>query len=204
MKKRNLVVTLALVIALFLCACGSANAGNSLVGKWTGNVDLTNQIVQNMVAANASIEKYAKFENLQFTFIFEFTEDELSMHLDEASTQQFLENVKTGVANTIDAMVAGVAAENDMTVEDVYAGMGVTRDAYIQSVVEAMQLEEMVKSIAESLMLNGKYEADGETILVLYEDNTYEEMKYKLGMEDLTITVSDGTNDYQIPCTKAK
>ena len=204
MKKRNLFIALIMAMVFLFTACGTGNAGDSLVGKWTGTVDLTDQIVQNMVAENASIEKYAKFENLQFAFIFEFTQDELSMHLDENSTKQFLTNVQTGVANTVDAMVAGVAAENEVTEEDVYAGMGVTRDAYIQSVVEAMQLETMVKSIAESLMLSGKYEADGETILVLYEDNTYEEMKYKLGIEDLTITVSDGTNEYQISCTKTK
>ena len=161
MKKRNLFIALVMAMVFLFTACGAGNAGDSLVGKWTGTVDLTDQIVQNMVTANAAIEKYSKFENLQFTFIFEFTQDELSMHLDENSTKQFLTNVQTGVANTVDAMVAGVAAENEVTVEDVYAGMGVTRDAYIQSVVEAMQLETMVKSIAESLMLSGKYEADG-------------------------------------------
>ena len=203
MKKRNLFITLVMVITLLLAACGGGDS-NSLVGKWTGNLDLTDQIVQNMVATNADMEKYAKFENLTFTFVFQFTDKEVTLHIDEASTQKFVENIQAGVANTVDAMVAGVAAENNMTTDAVYAGMGVTRDAYIQSVVEAMQLETMVQSIAASLELKGTYEADGETILVVYEDNTYEEMKYNLGMEDLTITVSDGTNSYQIPCTKAE
>ena len=204
MKKRNRIITLIMVVLLVFTACGANGSANSLVGKWTGQLDLTNQIVQNMVATNASIEKYAKFENLQFTFVFEFTEEEVSVSIDEASTQQFVANIKTGVADTVDAMVAGVAAENNLTVDAVYSGMGVTRDAYVQSLIEEMELEAMVQSIVASLELKGAYEADGETILIVYEDNTYEEMKYVLGIEDLTITVSDGTNQYQIPCTKAK
>ena len=201
MKKRNVFIALVMTMVFLLSACGS---GNSLVGKWTGSLDLTNQIVQNMVASNAATEKYAKFENLKFTFVFEFTETEASVRIDEASTQQFIDNIKKGVADTVDAMVAGVAADNNRTVEEVYSGMGVTRDAYVQSVIEAMELETMVQTMVASMELKGKYEADGEAILILYDDNTYEEMKYNLGMEDLTITVSDGTNDYQIHCTKTK
>ena len=150
MKKRNLVIALAMAMLLLFTACGAEDKGNSLVGKWTGNLDLTNQIVQNMVAANASMEQYAKFENLQFAFVFEFTETEVNVHIDEASTQQFITNIKAGVANTVDAMVAGVAAENNMTTDAVYAGMGVTRDAYIQAVTDAMGIEAMVQAIAES------------------------------------------------------
>lgn len=204
MKKRNLVLALVMAVCMLLAACGSGSKADALVGKWTGSLDLTEQIVQNMVAVNADIANYAKFENLTFTFVFEFTEEEVNVHIDEASTQQFTENIKAGVANTVDAMVAAVAADNNMSVEAVYAGMGVTRDGYVQSVVDAMQVDVMVQSISESLVLKGAYEADEETILVVYEDDTYEEMKYTLGMEELTITISDGTNQYQIPCTKTK
>ena len=203
MKRRNVFLVLVMTICMLLSACGSAKA-DSLVGKWTGSLDLTNQIVQNMVAANSALEKHAQFENLQFSVVFYFTADEVKVHIDEASTQQFVANMKTGVGNTVDAMVAAAAAENNMTVEAVYAGMGVTRDSYVQSLIEAMQLEAMVKSIAESLELKGAYKADEETIVVLYEDDTYEEMKYALDGDKLTITISDGTNQYQIPCTKTK
>ena len=203
MKRRNLFLVLVMTVCMLLSACGSSKA-DALVGKWAGSLDLTNQIVQNMVAANSALEKHAQFEDLQFRVVFEFTADEVTVHIDETSTQQFVENMKTGVGKTVDAMVAAAAAENNMTVEAVYAGMGVTRDSYVQSLIDAMQLEAMVQSMAESLELKGAYEADEETILVLYEDDTYEEMKYTLGMEDLTITISDGTNQYQIPCTKTK
>ena len=40
--------------------------------------------------------------------------------------------------------------------------------------------------------------------VILYDDNTYEEMTYVLGVEDLTITITDGTNSFVIPCAKIK
>lgn len=203
MKKRNLLVALAMTLVMLFTACGTTES-NPLVGKWTGTLDLTDYIVQTMVAEDASVEKYAQFSDLTFTFVFEFTEDEVSLHVDEASTTAFITNVKAGVADMIDAMVSDVAAENDVNVEDIYAGMGVTRDSYVQSVVDGMNLDVMIGSMAEALELSGTYEADGETILVVYEDNTYEEMTYAFEGDNLVITLSDGTNSYTISCTKAK
>ena len=60
----------------------------------------------------------------------------------------------------------------------------------------------MVDAMASALELNGAYEYDDSQIVILYDDNTYEEMKYVLGIEDLTITITDGTNSFLIPCTK--
>ena len=67
-----------------------------------------------------------------------------------------------------------------------------------------MKIDAMVDAMATALELSGAYEYDENQIVVLYDDNTYEEMSYALGMEDLTITISDGTNSFAIPCTKTK
>lgn len=157
-----------------------------------------------MVAQDTSLEKYAQFENLSFTFLFEFTEDAVSMKVDEASTQQFIANAETGIANMIDAMVADMAATSGKTVEDVYAGMNVTREAFIDTVIQSAQLEAMVQGLVETFTLNGSYVAEEDTLTVIYEDNTYEEMKYAVGIEDLTITVSDGTNNFVFVCKEVK
>ena len=61
-----------------------------------------------------------------------------------------------------------------------------------------------MRNVAGALELNGSYKYDAEKIVVLYEDKTYEEMKYVLESEELTITVSDGTNEFAIPCSKTK
>lgn len=201
MKKRNLLLALVMSLVMLFTACGGEKA-NSFVGKWVGTLDLTDYIVQEMVAEDATMEQYAKFENLTFTFVFEFAENEVSLHLDEASTQQFIANAEAGVTSMVDAMVADLAADNNVTAEDIYAGMNVTRESFIQSSIDSMDIDAIVSAMAESLVLSGSYETDDETITVIYEDNTYEEMKYTLDGDKLAITVSDGTNDFVINCTK--
>ena len=204
MKKRNLLLVLVMTVVLLVTGCGQEEKTNPFLGKWTGTLDYTEFFTSSMVAGNASIEEFVKFENLNFTFIFEFTEEKVSLHVDEASKHSFVENVKTGVADMIDAMAANEASKNGISVEAVYEKMGVTRDDYVAYTIENLDLDTMVSVMAEALELNGSYEYDDEQIVVLYDDNTYESMKYALGMEDLTITISDGTNSFAIPCVKAQ
>lgn len=204
MKKRNFVLVLVMVAAMLLLACGKTEEPNPFVGKWSGTMDLTDQIVKEMLAQDESLKEYAQLENLTFTLEFEFTEDEVSLHLNDASAQQFISNAETGFTDMIDAMVADMAAENSMTEEDIYAGMGVTREDFIQSTIDSMHLDEMISATTEALELNGTYASDNEKIIVFYEDNTYEEMKYSFEGDVLVITVSDGTNSFEIECTKAE
>lgn len=202
MKKCKLLVALIMSCAMLLSACGG-DAGK-LVGKWNATLDLTDYIVQEMVAQDPSLEAYAKFENLSFAFQFEFTKDVVTLTVDEASAQQFITNAEAGIVKMIDAMVADMAEEANVTAEDVYAGMKVTRDVFIEATMNSLRLEDMVKELVEGLTLSGTYIAEGDTITVIYEDNTYEEMKFAFGKEDLTITVSDGANNFVFVCKEAK
>lgn len=204
MKKRNLLVILVMAVVMLFTGCANEEKENPFLGTWTGTLDYTQSFTDMMSAENADIEQYAAFENLTFTFTYTFTEDKVSMHVDEASKLSFVENVEAGVAKMIDAMAEAEATKNSITVDAVYAGMGVTRDAYVQYTIENMQIDAMVNAMATALELNGAYEYDETKIVVLYDDNTYEEMKYALGIEDLTLTISDGANSFVIPCTKTK
>ena len=204
MKKRNVWIALVMAVLMLFTGCANEKKVNPLLGTWTGTLDYTECFTDMMVAENAEIEQFAKFENLTFTFVFAFTEEKVSVHVDEASKLTFTENVEKGIASMIDAMAEAEATKNGITVEKVYEGMGVTRDAYVQYTIENMKIDAMVDTMATALELSGAYEYDENQIVVLYDDNTYEEMSYVLGMEDLTITISDGSNSFAIPCTKTK
>lgn len=192
-----------MVVVMLVTGCTKEESVNPFQGKWTGSVDMTEHVVNSMVTENENLKDFLDFEQLTFSLEFEFAEESVSLHVEETSKQQFITNMKAGVVKMVDAMVADVATKNDTTAADIYNGMGVTRDEYIQSVVESLKIEELVSSMASALELNGSYEYNDEKIVVLYEDDTYEEMTYTLGIEDLTITVSDGTNSFVIPCSKA-
>lgn len=204
MKKRNLLVALVMAVVMLFTGCGSEVTADNFVGKWKGTLDFSDYFTKVMVAENADLEKYAKFEGLTLTMVFEFTEDEVSLRLDEASTQEFIANAQDGVVKMIDAMAEAEAASIDVTVDDIFAGMNTTRDAYVQSVMSSMKLDVMVSEMAKALELNGKFYVDGDVLVVTYEDDTFEKMKYNFGKEDLTITVSDGTNEFPIHCQKTK
>ncbi len=204
MKKRSLVLVLAMIVAILLSACGEEEKPNPFVGRWSGNMDLTDHIVAEMIAQNESLKEYAEFDNLMFTLEFEFTEEEVSLQMNDTSAQQFISNVEAGFADMIDAMVTDMATEYRMTTEDIYAGMGTTREDFIQSTIDSMHLEQMINAMTEALELNGTYESDDEKIIVYYEDNTYEEMKYSFEGDTLMVTVSDGTNEFIIECTKTE
>lgn len=204
MKKRSLALVLVMVVAMLFSACGKQEEPSPFLGKWSGSMDLTDHYVKEMIAQNEALKEYAKFENLTLTLEFEFTEEKVSLHVNDTSAQQFISNAETGIADMVDAMVADTAAEYSMTAEDVYVGMGVTREAFIQSTIDSVHLEQMINGMAEALDLSGTYESDDEKIIVYYEDNTYEEMKYSFEGDKLFITVSDGTNDFTIECAKAE
>ena len=203
MKKCNACLVLVMVVVMLVTGCTKEESVNPFQGKWTGSVDMTEHVVNSMVTENENLKDFLDFEQLTFSLEFEFAEESVSLHVEETSKQQFITNMKAGVVKMVDAMVADVATKNDTTAADIYNGMGVTRDEYIQSVVESLKIEELVSSMASALELEGSYEYNDEKIVVLYEDDTYEEMTYTLGIEDLTITVSDGTNSFVIPCSKA-
>ena len=204
MRKKSLLVALVMTVIMLITGCGKEENVNPFLGKWTGTLDYTQCFTDMMSAENAEIEKFVKFENLTFTFEFAFTEENVSVHVDENSKAQFVTNVEKGIGDMIDAMADAEAAKNGITIEEVYDGMGVSRDEYVQYTIENLQLGAMVDAMADALELNGAYEYDEKSIVVLYDDNTYEEITYALGMEDLTITISDGTNSFVIPCTKAQ
>ena len=204
MKKRNLLVALVMAVVMLFAGCSSGVTADKFVGKWTGTLDFSKHFENLMVAENENLKEYAKFENLTFTLVFEFTEDTVSLHLDETSKDQFITNAEAGIANMIDAMAADEAASIDVTVDDIFAGMGTTRDAYLQSVMSSMQFDAMISEMANALELTGNYMIDGENLVVTYEDGTYENMKFNFGKETLTITISDGTNEFPILCEKTK
>lgn len=207
MKKRKLLVALVMMVAMLITGCEKeekVEPVNPLLGKWSGTLDYTESFTNVMVAENENIEKFIRFENLTFSFVFEFSEEKVSLYVDKTSATQFVANAEVGIANMIDAMAAEEASKNGITVDDVFEGMGVSRDAYVADTLKNMNLEVMVNALVEALELQGAYEADEKNIVVVYDDKTYEAMEYDLKGNELTICISDGSNEFPIKCTKAE
>ncbi len=203
MKKRSLLVSLILVFTLMLTACGQENP---FPGTWKGTCDLTDYIVESVVGEDESMAQYMDFENLEFVINFEFTENELSMSVDEASLHTFVDHFEAGMIDMMEAILIDQLSAYGMSYEEYVAESGMDSETLMKAMLDEMDMttmmNEMVSELADSLELNGTYTFDGEVLTITYEDNTYEEMTYVFEGETLTITVSDGETDFPIVCEK--
>lgn len=195
MKKRNLLVSLLLALALMITACGDPSP---FVGSWKGTCDLTDLIIgESVLSTDESLSKYAEeVEGLEFVIYFEFTEDKMSMSVDDASVDTFLENLETSMKNMMESYMIDELAANGISYEEYLMEAGMDSDEFMQSMIDEMgmtvQMEAMMESMAEALDLSGAYMYDEEILTIVYEDNTYEEMNYVFEGDKLTITFVDG------------
>jgi len=202
MKTRNFLVVFILIFAMLLVACGGNTL--SLTGTWKGTFDFSETIEEQMKNDNPELFKYINFDSLEFTYVFEFTEKNVKLSVDKESVNQFLANMKKGIADMVDTKMADVSIVSGQSAEELYAGLGSTREAYIQSVIDGMALETTVQAMAEGITTSGTYEYDDEQITIYYNDNTYEEMEYSYSNETLKITITDGKAKYPILFYKEK
>lgn len=204
MKKRNLLTALLLTLTLMLTACGEPSP---FVGSWRGTCDLTDLIVsESVLGSDEDLMQYAdQIEGLELVINFEFTEDKMSMSVDDTSVDTFLVNLETSMKNMMEAYMVDELAAYGISYEEYLDEMGMDSDALMQAMLDEMnldaQMRPMMESMAEALELNGSYMYDEEKITIIYEDNTYEEMFYAFNEEVLTITFvdADGT-EFDIVC----
>lgn len=204
MKKRNIVITVLLTLALMLTACGEPSP---FVGTWRGTCDLTDVIIgESVLGSDEDLAQYAdQVEGLEFVISFEFTEDKMSMSVDEASLDSFMTNLETSMKNMMEAYMIDELAAYGISYEEYLEELGMDSDAFMQSMLDEMnmdtQMRPMMESMAEALELEGSYMYDEEKLTIIYEDNTYEEMFYVFEEDVLTITFVDGDGtEFDIVC----
>ncbi len=203
MKKRNILVSLLLALALMITACGEANP---FVGTWRGTCDLTDYILQTVVGEDETIAEFVEFEDLTFVINFEFTETELSMSVDEASLEDFVAHFEAGMISMMEKAMQEQFADADMSYEEMIVETGMTSEEYMKSLLHEMEMDVMMNAmavdLAKALALDGHYTYSDGVLTVTYEDNTYEEMQYTVKGNEMVITVSDGNTNFDIDCVK--
>lgn len=126
----------------------TAAATESLIGTWTGNVDMTALINEAMIASDETLADYFQFSNLYFTVNMTFTEDgTCSLAFDSASLEALLDDILTqmepGMTKLLEELVDYYGY--DTTVEELLESMGYsTMAAYLEDQMNpAALLEDM-------------------------------------------------------------
>ena len=184
MKKRSLVLVLVLAMLMSLCACAGKES-KSIVGTWKAHFDFSEMMQESM---GAEADTYGDiFKDLSLVFCFEFTKDEVTISVDDASIDAFKDEMENIMVKIFDISMEEMAKSADMTVDEVYASIGYTREEYLETFLAEMDIDEL----AEDLVIEetSKYELGKDVIKVTDEDDFTEEWAYKLDGDNLTLTV---------------
>ena len=136
MKRKWMVWPLALGMVLLLAACGGGKQQESLVGSWTGQVDMMDQVVEGMNLTAPEIAQELEMEAFNLTLEMEFRDDNTyTMTVDQDKLDESIEEL---IQKTVDATLAHLEQElkdqgiTDITVDEALAQSGMDRESFTQ------------------------------------------------------------------------
>ena len=159
MKRRWMVWPLALGMVLLLAACGGGKKTESLVGSWTGQVDMMDQVVEGMNLTAPEIAQELEMEAFNLTLEMEFRDDNTyTMTVDQDKLDESIEEL---IQKTVDATLDYLEQElkdqgiTDMTVDEALAQSGMDRESFTQLMRDS--LSQLSTTVAEGIQTEGQY-----------------------------------------------
>lgn len=185
MKRKWMVWPLALGMVLLLAACGGGKQQESLVGSWTGQVDMMDQVVEGMNLTAPEIAQELEMEAFNLTLEMEFRDDNTyTMTVDQDKLDESIEEL---IQKTVDATLDHLEQElkdqgiTNITVDEALAQSGMDRESFTQLMRDS--LSQLSTTVAEGIQTEGQYRwEDGQ----LYTSDS--------------VDVEPGSDD-PIPCT---
>lgn len=204
MRKQSLLVTLILIVALTITACGQKNP---FPGTWRGTCDLTDFIVSVVSGGDEEIAQYLNFEDLSFEYVYEFTESDVVVSVDDASFEKFSNSFKNGFFAAVKEKITNDLQLQGLTYEEYLEDSGLEEAELLASNIENVDLDTWISSIrdvAELMAYDGAYMYRDDTLTILHENGTYHKLNYTIDGKTLTIIISDGEIELPIVCEKVK
>ena len=200
MKKRVFSVLVAVMLMLaMLTACGS-KTDKAMLGKWVSEVDFAEYFNEGL-ASEPEVAEYLAVDSFVLEIELYLNEDgTYKMTADTTGNKANFDEVRAELAVGMEAYMTALAAEYDMSLEDVLTASETT----IEEMVEEAFTDDMYYEIIAEMEGEGKFQAvDGKLFMsdgLNYEidKNVYE--TYTLNGNVLTITGdSDGNSDGMYP-----
>lgn len=166
MKHRWMVWPVALGLTLALTACSSSDPKEKLVGTWSGQVDVMEQVVEGMRLTAPEIADELGMENFYIPLEMEFREDDTyTMTVDQEKLDQSMDQL---VQKAVDATMVYMEQMlkdqgiTDMTVDEALAQSGMDRDSFTTLMKESMG--QLSSTVAEQIKTEGQYRVDKEKL----------------------------------------
>lgn len=199
MKQKWMVWPLAMGLALTLAACGgkSAEPKQAMVGTWSGQVDVMEQVVEGMRLTAPEIADELEMETFYIPLTMEFREDDTyALTVDQEKLDQSMDQL---VQKSVDASIAYMEKMlqeqgiTNMTVDQALEQAGMDRDSFTTVMKQSMGT--LSETMAKQMQTEGQYRVDKEKLYT--SDSTdqkpsdSEYTPYTLDGDSLTMNFGD-------------
>ena len=163
MKHRWMALPLALGLTLTLAACGGNDPKEDLVGAWSGQVDVMDQVVEGMRVTAPEIADELELENFYIPLEMEFRDDNTYiMTVDQEKLDESMDALIQKSVDTTMVYMEQMLKEQgitDMTVDEVLAQSGMDRESFTQLMRDS--LSQLSSSVVQQIQTEGQYRLEG-------------------------------------------
>ena len=163
MKHRWMALPLALGLTLTLAACGGNDPKEDLVGAWSGQVDVMDQVVEGMRVTAPEIADELELENFYIPLEIEFRDD--NTYIMTVDQEKLDESMDALIQKSVDATMVYMEQMlkeqgiTDMTVDEALAQSGMDRESFTQLMRDS--LSQLSTTVAEGIQTEGQYRLEG-------------------------------------------
>lgn len=163
MKHRWMALPLALGLTLTLAACGGNDPKEDLVGAWSGQVDVMDQVVEGIRVTAPEIADELELENFYIPLEMEFRDD--NTYIMTVDQEKLDESMDALIQKTVDATMVYMEQMlkeqgiTDMTVDEVLAQSGMDRESFTQLMRDS--LSQLSSSVVQQIQTEGQYRLEG-------------------------------------------
>lgn len=165
MKHRWMALPLALglTLTLALTACSSSDPKEKLVGAWSGQVDVMDQVVEGMRVTAPEIADELELENFYIPLEMEFRDD--NTYIMTVDQEKLDESMDALIQKSVDATMVYMEQMlkeqgiTDMTVDEVLAQSGMDRESFTDLMEQSMG--NLSSSVVQQIQTEGQYRLEG-------------------------------------------
>lgn len=174
MKHRWMVWPLALGLTLALTACSSSDPKEKLVGAWSGQVDVMDQVVEGIRVTAPEIADELELENFYIPLEMEFRDD--NTYIMTVDQEKLDESMDALIQKSVDATMVYLEQElkeqgiTNMTVDEVLAQSGMDRESFTDLMEQSMS--NLSSSVAQQIQTEGQYRLEGNQVYTSDDKDT--------------------------------
>lgn len=199
MKKARKAISLALALLLaaaLLTGCGG-NEEEALIGSWTKDYDISQDILSGM---DPSLAQYYDFSGTpaHLALDLELSADgTYTMGVKQENLEKLLENIRPVIRDGTLAYAESILAATglDMSAEEVFQQSGSSLDELVEEILA--EAKNSLSEMGDELSVSGKWKAkDGKLYTTESMDEELDESSYELyELNGDTLTVYDNTGE---------